>query len=150
MRHTKAAISKPRYITKRIYKNFDPALFIQAVQDISWWELHSCDSVDAAVEIFSNNMTTILDVMAPIKTIQVRSNFAPWISENTKEKINERDAAKKRFDDTKNDEDWKTFKRHRNSVTNTLRTEKKMWQKRKLSECSGDPKETWKNVKYLG
>ena len=31
--------------------------------------------------------TEILDKMAPIKTIQVRSNYLPWMSEATKNKI---------------------------------------------------------------
>ena len=69
--------------------------FIEAVKQISWWDVYSCDSVEIAVNKFTLKINKILDAMAPVKSIQVRNKYAPWISENTKEKIKERDEAQK-------------------------------------------------------
>ena len=94
-RFTKAAISKPRLIRKRSYKNFDPLLFIQSVRNISWWEVYACEDCEKAVQLMSTKLKDILDVMAPVVSVQVRTKYAPWMSQNTKDKIKERNEAQK-------------------------------------------------------
>ena len=47
------------------------------VQQVSWLDVYLCNDVDEAVEIFSSKINEILDVMAPMKTIQVRTNYSP-------------------------------------------------------------------------
>ena len=74
-------------IKKRCFKNFCPESFINAVRKIRWLDVYLCEDVDNACEMFTNRLTEILDKMAPIKTIQVRSNYLPWMSEATKNKI---------------------------------------------------------------
>ena len=65
--------------------------------------------------------------------------------------MKERDFAQKTAAATKSTEDWKKFKMLRNRVNNILKTEKKIWQAQKLSECTEDLSKTWKYVKsWLG
>ena len=112
-RYTKSVVRNPRYIKKRSYKNFNPNLFIQAVKRTSWWELYSCDDPEYAVEIFTRKLNVILDEMAPIRKFQVRPKYAPWLTNSTKELMNERDLAQKRAACTGDSEDWKEFKQLR-------------------------------------
>ena len=135
-RYTKAAISKPRIIKKRSYKNFDPQSFLEAVRNTSWWEIYSCEDCERAVELLTSKLTAILDVMAPIVTVQVRAKYAPWMSQNTKVKIKERDDAQLLASETNLDDDWRKYKTLRNNVTNTLRTEKKIWQSKKINRLN--------------
>ena len=74
IRYSKSIKSSPKYIHKRCYKNFDSDLFVQAVQQLSWLDVYPCDDVDDAVGQLSRKITGILDDMAPMKTIQVRTN----------------------------------------------------------------------------
>ena len=149
-RYTKSAIRHSRFVKKRSYKNFSPNLFIQALRDTSWWELYSCNNPDEAVEIFTRKLTLILDEMAPIKKYQVCPKYAPWLSEGTKELINERNLAHKRAAKSGKDEDWKEFKRLRNRINNILKKEKSSWQSKRLESCT-TTSDTWRTVKnWLG
>ena len=150
-RFTKSIQNKPRYIRKRIYKNFNKNDFINAVRKLSWWDIYQCEDVEEAVKILTNNLNGILDTMAPIKKVQVRTKYAVWLSNSTKEKMKLRDTAKKKAQETNNDEDWKRYKHMRNNVTNILKNEKTNYQKQKIIDCCDDTGSVWKNVKtFLG
>ena len=60
-------------------------------QQVSWWEVYLCDDVNTAVEILTNELTFILDAMAPMRTIQVRTRYAPWLTSTTINLMKERD-----------------------------------------------------------
>ena len=99
----------------------------------------------------SGKLTFILDKMAPIKCIQVRTKYAPWMSQNTKDKIKVRDNAQKKAAETKNHDDWLQYKSCRNSVNSILKSEKKRWQQTKLENFGNDSSSVWKNLKlWLG
>ena len=61
------------------------------VEDISWWEVYASQDVDEAVDIFTKKLPNILDKMAPVKKFQVKTKYATWLSDDSKEKIVERD-----------------------------------------------------------
>ena len=150
-RFTKSEVSKPRMIRKRSFKDFNVQSFVKAIQKTSWWDVYSCENVEEAVSLMSEKINSILDVMAPIKNIQVRTKYAPWMSENTKNIIKERNLAQKAAAESKTDDDWIRFKALRNTVNSRIRTEKKKWQKEKLNEFGSDSSTVWKNLKnWLG
>ena len=84
--------------------------------------------------------------MAPVRKIQVRTRFAPWLSAETKRLMRARDYAQQRASDSKKMEDMKEFKSLRNCVTNRLRNEKKNWKQSKLQESGEDAGKIWKNI----
>ena len=89
--------------------------------------------------------------MAPIKTFQVRTKYAPWISESTKVKIRERDLAQSTAALSQSADDWSKYKSLRNALNNLSKKEKELWHKRKLDGISSDPGAVWKSVKsWLG
>ena len=150
-RFTKSAVSKPRIIRKRSFKDFDSNSFKEAIKNTSWWEVYCCENVEEAVSLMTGKINLILDEMAPIKTIQVHTKFAPWMSENTKSKIKERDLAQKQAAESRSNEDWAEFKILRNNVNSRLKSEKKQWQEKKLNEFGNDSSTVWKNIKnWLG
>ena len=119
--------------------------------EISCGGKYSCEDVNLAVKMLSEELTLILDKMAPIKVVQVRTNYAPWLSKNTKDLMKQRDLAQQKASSTNQVDDWKAFRRIRNRVTNILRTEKKLYQTKRLEEADGDIGRTWKTVKsWLG
>ena len=110
-----------------------------------------CDDIDVAIEMVTQKLTDILDEMAPIKTFQSRSKYAPWISDDSKNKIKARNKAQKKAFDTKLQSDWEEYKRQRNDLNRILKTEKRTWQETKISNLGSDTSSVWKNVKnWLG
>ena len=151
IRRTRKAISKPKIIRRRSFKDFNPELFRAAVSNISWLEVYLCDDPDTAANLITIKINKILDEMAPVKVIQVRTHYAPWMSKDTKAKAKERNIAQKKAAESQTDEDWEAFKHLRNSLTNTLKLEKKSWQEQKLKSFGNDTSSVWKNVKnWLG
>ena len=148
IRYTKNLKQAPRYCLKRSYKNFDENLFMEEVSKISWWEVYSCQNVDTAVDIFTKKLTDILDKMAPVKKFQIRTRYAAWVSEDTKDRIRERDIAQQAATRSGTIEDWDMYKQLRNTVTVRLRKEKLEWQKAKLANSGNrnDSGKLWKNI----
>ena len=100
--------------------------------------MYLCDDIATAVNLVSTKLNNILDEMAPVKVIQVRSHYAPWMSEKTKQKILERDIAQKRASETQNNEEWENYRKLRNSINDDIRKEKKEWKEEKLRSCGVD------------
>ena len=79
------------------------------------------DNVDQAVNLLTQHLTFILDEMAPIKTIQMRTNYAPWLSKQTKILIQERNHAQELSARSGDQDYWRIFKHIRNRVSNILK-----------------------------
>ena len=146
-RFSKSLQRNARYVRKRVFKTFKDKDFMQAVQRLSWCDLYSCEDPNRAAEILTNKLTVILDQMAPLRTIQVRSKYAPWLSNDTKELMKERNVAQNKAFVTKHPDDYRLFKSLRNQVTARMRKEKTAWEKLKLSSARNDPSKLWKNIK---
>ena len=85
---------------------------------------------------------------APVKKFQVRTKYAAWVSDGTKEMIKERDAAQLTAATTQLKDDWDRYKRLRNDLSVVKKKEKLAWKQQKLDSCeeSGDYGKLWKNV----
>ena len=147
--------SGQKYVTKRSYKRFDSKAFLSEVAKIRWWNVYNFDHADMAVEEFTKLICTILDRedMAPIKTFQQRNNYAAWLTDQTKEIMQNRDQAVAKARRTKDPKDWITAIALRNTCTRILRNEKFNSLKKKLVQCEDekDISSIWKNIKgYLG
>ena len=120
-RYSRSIKTSPRYIRKRCYKNFNSEDFIAAIKQVSWLDIYLCENVNDAVELLSSKITFILDTMAPLKTIQIRTRHAPWLSKQTAELMRERDKLQKAASESKNRDDWNKFKAVRNRINNRLK-----------------------------
>ena len=112
-------------------------------------DVYLSDDVNQAVKLMSEKITTILDIMAPMRTVQVRTNYAPWLSQATKDLMSERDKLQERAAQSKDSEDWKKFKSLRNKINSRLGSEERSWQRSRISECGENPSKVWKNVKDI-
>ena len=84
--------------------------------------------------------------MAPVKTFQTSTKYCPWLSEDTKKIIIERNEAQKIVSESKTDENFEKYKTLRNKVTKNIKNDKLQWQRKKLDACNNDPGKLWKNV----
>ena len=150
-RFSKSFKQKPRFIRKRMFKNFDDDQFRQELAGCQLEEILDCTDVNEAAELLVSKMNRILDIMAPVRTIQCRSKYAPWLSEETKNLQNERNAAQETAAQSDSPEDWRMFRSLRNLVTSRSRADKTDWEKEKLNDKENTPTEIWSRVKsWLG
>ena len=73
--------------------------------------MFQAEDVDLAVKIFSEKLTSILDRLAPIRTIQTRRKYVPWLSQETRTLMEQRDQAQTRAARTRSQEDWLNYKK---------------------------------------
>ena len=106
-----------------------------------------CENPSQDAEILTGKISEILDQVAPIKTIQVRKKYVPWLSPATKELIKERDEAQVKATHTKCQDDWRAFKSLRNTITSRIRAEKRAWEQSKVDAAQQDSGTIWNNVK---
>ena len=150
-RFTKSFKHLPRYVRKRIFKEFDEATFKQSISECGLEEIFSCSDVNVAAETLTNKLTGVLDKMAPIKKIQTRTKYAPWLSKETKLLKDKREAAQEQAAQTDNQEDWRVFRGLRNQVTAKSREDKQKWEGKKLDLEENNSSGVWKTVKgWLG
>ena len=64
----------PRYVRKRILKNFDDIKFREKLAESDLDNVHRSADVNEADDMLLHKLTSVLDKMAPIRTIQTRSN----------------------------------------------------------------------------
>ena len=98
-----------------------------------------------------NKLTKVLDEMVPVKTIQTRNKYTPWLSEETKSLQAERNPAQEKASLSDTPEDWRLYKSLRNQVTAKSRTDQNEWEKKKLDDKENTSTEVWRTIKgWLG
>ena len=88
----------------------------------------------------------ILDRMAPVRTFQTTTKYCPWLSEETKQVMKERNEAQKVASEEKCNENFEKYRTLRNNVTKRIKSDKIQWQKKKLESCCNDSGKLWKNI----
>lgn len=93
----KAKVPKagPKVIHRRTYRNFLEKDFIFEIESIEWDAALEKMHVNAALDCFMNLFSTVCDKHAPIKKFTVRSVKAPWLDEELRNMMRDRDLLKK-------------------------------------------------------
>ena len=149
-RYTKSLKNNPRYVRKRCFKNFNANVFKQKVSEMpELGRILECQCASQAAELFTLGLTKVLDILAPIKTIQNRNNYAAYLQETTKQLMERRNASQRKAARTGSQEDWREYRGLRNQCVAAQRMDKKNWEKRKLDSKENNPTKLWKSVKAI-
>ena len=81
-------------ILRRPYKNFILDKFLSDVKSVSWAEVYKQRHPDEASEIFMKLLMPVVEEHAPLKKSTVRTTKAPWMDEELKSVITQRNEAK--------------------------------------------------------
>ena len=89
--------------------------------------------------------------MCPLKTFQLRTKYAQWVTENMKQNMKERNDLQKRATISQDKNIWRQYKKVRNRVVSHLRLEERAWQRIRLRACEihSNSSKTWKTVKNI-
>ena len=110
---------------KRTWKNFRQAECLNEFRRRDWSDISRENNVDTANSLLENRICEIMDMFAPMVTIQIRSKYKNFITQETKDCMKSRDMARELARDSGNAEDWDTFRRLRNDCTMRQRNDKK-------------------------
>ena len=148
MKSSREIRTSVRTTRRRVYKSFDKAAFIEDIKfakehgDFS--EILRTDDIELAGDIFTQIFNRILDHHAPVKVIQNRKNYVPYISEDIHKAMEERNELKKEAAKTGDNDTFNKYKKKRNDVSRLLKSAESKHYTEKFSNHEVDSKETWK------
>ena len=161
-RYSKEPQSPPRTIRKRSYKKFVLEKYLEDLSKVDWEDVLSCGDLDIATEIFTIKLRNVLDIHAPWIIFQRRKSFCPWLTEETKKLMKERDNLKQiakelamrdqgRAVSTEQQAAWADYKRLRNRINNTKRNDENKYKSEKMSGVIDSPSMVWGTAKsFMG
>ena len=142
--------SQPQFIKKRNYKNFNNVNFLNDVNkhllDGSFDRVLSNNNTDEASALFSGIFGSILNRHAPLKVFQVRNNYIPWLSDQTKQMIKARDELQEEAIAEDCIEKFEAYKRLRNRVNSRLEQDEIDHYKTKFYQEDPSISTQWRNV----
>ena len=77
-----------------------------------------------------------------MRDTRIGKRRSPWVTQSLLQKMRSRDFLKKKFDNTKDLNDWNLYKKSRNEVNNILKQSKRDYFLSHLDWAKNDPKKT--------
>ena len=107
-------------------KTFTNQRWNEVLESQDWSQIYKESDVDKKVEIFTDIITSSLDEIAPFCAITIRSNHKFGLSDNTKDLMKKREAARLKIKKSVGNEKliWNTkYKKIRNKVNAQIKKE---------------------------
>ena len=149
IKYSKNPPTKPQVIRKRVYKNFSTEAFLT---DILHSNINNSvtthDNIETAAEAFRNEFQAILDHHAPVRTIQMRKHYCPYLTVETKIKIRERNALQAEATKWKDPVLAQEFKEKAKEVKKAVEADKKYGREKALGD-STTSKQAWQTAKNI-
>ena len=131
---------KPKIISKRDMKNFSEEEFLKKLNVAPWGQIYSAENPDILfhnpedadpknivnnqVTILENIFRNVVDEVAPFKTCRVTRPASPWLTDEIKEKMNERDKLRAKYKSNFNPHIFEKYKELRNEINHEKRNAK--------------------------
>ena len=132
--------------TGRSYRFYDTDVFKNELVTQDWDEFYANNDPDKLWEIMLLNINNVADWMCPMKNVNIKKYRDPWVTPEILELIRDKDQALKKAKRTKNDQNWKTAKRLRNSCLTQVRKAKGDLIRSELDNNKSDSKKFRKKI----
>ena len=135
--------------TAQVYRNFkqvNEVLLYDQLRSIPWNNIFDMPSIEEKVDFFNNNINTLMNIHAPLKSCVFKKPYNPWFTDTIKQLINLKRKALVKFKKTKNEQHWKDYKDIKNFTNKAIVREKKAYL-RQQSQMNG--KSVWNAFEKL-
>ena len=95
--------------------------------------------------ILQNELNNIVNYLAPPKTVNYETNYAPYLNKNLREKQKSQKAYLKRAIASNNINDWREYRNFRNTLTKEIKIEKTKYIKEKFNNTE----KVWDELKVI-
>ena len=140
-------VTKKKQIKYRNWKKLDPECFSRLFHCSNVFEVYQCNDVNKAVWILTMKINAILDVLVPVQTITIGGRQTPWLTDDLRNELDERNRLHEAALQSKTDEDWSCFRQRKNEVRKLLKAKKAEHNKMELNDP--DSKTRWSKLKSI-
>lgn len=113
---------------------------MEDVKSTNWSTVCHEENPDLALSTFMSLFSQIADIHAPLKKSTVRAKSAPWISNDLKILMAQRNEAKKIVDTSGSPSGRENYCKLRNQVTKLNRSKKKEYYQSKINDSKNNRK----------
>ena len=143
---------KPETKTYRCLENYTPntlcSLILEHTSSLN--EILNTDNIDIQVPIITKVMNDCIEKCAPVVTKQINRPPAPWIDQNIKDAMKERDYIKKRLKSDRYNVTLQTeHKERKNAIKSSLHRAKSKYFQDEFVKCGRNSTKKWKVAKKL-
>lgn len=139
---------KPKLVTYRDFKNFVYDEFLRDLGKVHWDDILYLQSIEEKVQFLNNNILLLFDNHAPYTTSRVTKPYAPWLTDNVKFLMKERDRALSNYKILNTIGSWNYYKQLRNFTVSAIRREKAAYLTF-IQNQQNNSKELWHSLKTL-
>ena len=111
---------------------------------------NSFDNLDLAYSEIISRRVSVVNVVAPVKTVRIKNNTRDWSDGEIVEEIHKWDKLYKKFKLTNLHVGEDLYREARNVIQNLIRKKKKAYFEEKLKANTANPKKLWEILKELG
>ena len=131
------------------YKNIDQSRLSAEIRNIDWNAIYTMTSVEHQVNFLSQNITTLLDNCVPKKRCIKKATPQPWIDNDIKSLIAERDSIYKRWKRFRLENLKENHKQIRKRIVREIKRKKKLYFESKFARIS-QGKDKWNEIRRVG
>ncbi|KAJ8732167.1 hypothetical protein PYW08_014897 [Mythimna loreyi] len=139
---------KPMIQFRRAFARMNSEQLQRDAVCIDWSPLQDATTVDDKVSVFNNIVTELYDRHAPVRRVKLKRPPAPWMNQEILMAMRRRDRAFRRFKGDRSEENWDSFKTHRNRCNQKIRNAKRRHILSNITSSSSA--DIWKFLKSLG
>lgn len=139
----KAPRAAEEIIIQRSFRGFSPRGLLSDLQAVNWDRVYETPDPESALSSFLDIFCPIADRHAPLMMYRVKNNFAPWLDEETKSLMSDRDAAKAQAEASGSMRDWNCYLELKRDVCEINRDKKKEYFQQRLKEADQDVQSVW-------
>nr|XP_046468120.1 uncharacterized protein LOC124212276 [Neodiprion pinetum] len=140
---------EPRVIKYRDFKSFDSQAFKTAMESCDWSQVFAATSIDLKVNSFNTIVANTVNKHAPVRTARLRRPPAPWLDDNIKILIRQRNSVYKAFRRTKSTLIRDKYRDLRGRVKSLISTAKSKFFMDKFRGIK-DQRLIWRELRSIG
>ncbi|XP_020296234.1 uncharacterized protein LOC109861131 [Pseudomyrmex gracilis] len=123
--------------------------FILEISGHNWTDLLTSTNIEEKVDILNHTLIRYLDKHAPLQRIKFKNLPAPWLTDEIKRAMQQRDKLKRAWRRNRNCASYENFRVMRNHVQNIVRTAKKEYYLSVFNQRD-NPNLIWSRLRHLG
>jgi len=123
-----------KIIKSRNYSRYNPEKLQNDLKNVNFSSVFNATNVNDAVQLFTDILSNVFNKHAPIVKKRLKGKPTPWLNVNIKADMDRRDKILRKARKTKNEGDWRLYKKLRNYCNNRLKNARKAYYKNLLNE----------------
>ena len=133
----------------RSYFNYNKENFVTGLKNSNWDRFWESNDAEEAWNIFTDQISYLLDFTCPIKEFNFKQKMAPWLDRNLISLIKDKNAARAKYRKTQNIDDLNISNYLINLTKEACLEAKKGFYENEYDTNTRDPKRYWKAINSL-